>query len=45
VPRGSSAFGALASRAGFRLERTVEGPFSDQVLLRPLPPEAGSALL
>jgi hypothetical protein len=40
VPRGLDVFRPLVERAGFRLERALEGPFSDQVLLRALAAES-----
>lgn len=36
VPRGLAAFAALASRAGFALERAGRTPLGDQILLLPV---------
>jgi hypothetical protein len=36
LPRGIDAFGSLARKAGFQIERAVSAVMSDQVLLRPL---------
>jgi hypothetical protein len=32
-PRGSAVFAALAQRAGWKITRAIERPFSDQVVL------------
>jgi len=34
IPRGLELFGALAEKAGWKIARAIERPFSDQVVLR-----------